>query len=388
MRLRLSLLFFALLLDSGVACASDPRGMVLLPLDNISGAPDAPKLVRAALVQRLQMRGWKVLEGEDVERVLERNRVRYMDSVTDGVRRELVEATGARAVMMASISTFRGGDAAVVTLSARLIGADGRLLWSNIGGAHASQTERMFGGVRPTGPEDVSREAVDSLTSSLPRPDDPPVVSLPRGAWFRQGPAASFVARELGRDKKPRICVLPFDSNSQSPEAALIVANTFSVRLAQTGDFDVVEAAELRAATVKARIGSFNALSSDELAKLGDIVGAPLFLRGTISRYVDSSGSRDTVVPEVEIDLFLVDVKAGSVLWSASHSRTGNDYVGFLMLGAIFDAATLTDRTVCEFAASEHDGVRRNAHASAQRHDAKPERRELLAATARKDQQQ
>src|SRR4029079_3711139 len=192
------------------------------------------------------------------------------------------------AVMMTSIATFRGGDAAVVTPSARLIAADGTLLWSNIGGAHADQTERMFGGVRRTGPEDVSREAVASLTSSLPRPNDRPAVSLPRGAWFRGGPASTFVAQELGRDGKPRICVLPFESTSQVPEAALIVANAFAVRLAQAGNFDVVEPAELRAATVKARIGSFNGLSSDDLARLADIVGAQLFLRGTIGRYVDS----------------------------------------------------------------------------------------------------
>ena len=77
-RLALTVIFTALLLECGIVRASGQNTVVLLPLDNISGAPEAPDLVRAALVQQLQRHGWSVAESAPVEEVLVRNRVRYM----------------------------------------------------------------------------------------------------------------------------------------------------------------------------------------------------------------------------------------------------------------------------------------------------------------------
>jgi hypothetical protein len=374
-------LLIALLLCT-VAQATERPGVVLLPIDNISGAADAPALVRAALVARLERAGWRVIEGDAVEPILEQNRVRYLDSLTDVVRGELSESTGAAAFLLASVTTFRGGDAAIVSLSGRLIAADGSLLWSNLGGAHADQTETMLGGARHKGPEDVARDAVESLARDLPRPGAIARVKLSSGGTFLGRSPVTFVARELVADRKARICILPFDGNSQVPGAAFVVANAFAVRLAATGAFDVVEPAELRAASVKAGIGSFISLGSQELARLGKIVGTPLFLRGTIVKYADTDG----LPPEVEIDLFLVDVEAGSVLWSASHARNGADYTGLLMLGAVVDGASLADRIVCELAVSEQKSARKNTSLSAAHsRPTRPQRRELLATAARKD---
>jgi TolB-like protein len=386
MRARLTAVLVTFLLFCGGMRAQQPGGVVLLPLDNISGAKGASELVRQELVAGLARNGWSVIENEAIEQVLERHRVRYMDSITDDVRSGLTSATGASALMLVSILTFRGGESAVVTLSARLIAADGSLLWSNIDGAHADQTEPLFGGPNRRGPSDVAREAVAELTRNLPRPGDAAKTTAIAGSGLRRRDPVSFVARELVADRKPRICVLPFDSNSEVPEAALVLANAFAVRLAAAGNFDVVEPADVRAASVKANIGSFRSLGSPDLARLGKAVGTSLFLRGTISKYVDTPARYGTSPPEIELDLFLVDVDAGSVLWSASHARSGADYVGLLLLGGIVDGATLADRAVCELAVAERQGVRRNTEwaASHPRHT-QPERRQLLATTARKD---
>jgi hypothetical protein len=366
--------------------ASEKPAVVLLPVDNLAGAPDAAKLVRAELVARLEARGWQVADESLVEPVLERNRVRYMDSLTSRVRRELVEATNASAVMVTSVTAYRGGEAAVVTLSGRLIAANGAILWSNIGGARDEQTEPLFGGAKRTGPSDVSANAVDVLTDELPAPGEKVSQALPGGGFFSKRRPASFVARELVRERKPRICVLPFDSNSLVPEAAFVMANAFALRLAAAGHFEVVEPADLRAASVAAGIGSFRSLGSDELAKLGKLVGTTVFLRGNISRYIDGGTRLGSAVPSVELELFLIDVAAGKVLWSASHARSGSDYAGLLLLGGVYDAATLTDRVVCELALDERRGVARNTEwAAAHPQPRKLERRQLLATTARKE---
>lgn len=386
--MRAILIVLAICVAAFPACgvAAEKPVVVLLPVDNLAGAADAAKLVRAALVARLESKGWRVAPDEAVEPVLERNRVRYMDSITDRVRLELMEAGSASALMVASITAYRGGDAAVVTLSGRLIAADGSILWGSIAGAHDEQTEPLLGGARRTGPSDVAASAVDALTRDLPSPGETARVVPPGAAMFSRRRPSSFVARELVQQRKPRICVLPFDSTSQVPEAAFVMANAFAVRLVQAGYFQIVEPAELRQASVEAGIGSFRSLGSDELSKLGKILDTSLFLRGNISRYTDGGPRSGSDTPSIELELFLVDVDAAKVLWSASHARSGSDYVGLLLRGGVYDAAALADRVVCELAADQRRGVERNTEwAAAHPQRRKNERRELLATTARKE---
>jgi hypothetical protein len=83
--------------------------------------------------------------------------------------------------------------------------------------------------------------------------------------------------------------------------------------------------------------------TSDDLARVAPALGTSLFLRGTIYRYGNDS---------VQIELSLVDVGTGRVLWSAQHDRKSSDYVGFLMLGAPATAVSLADRVVAEMIAS------------------------------------
>ncbi|HXH38450.1 MAG TPA: hypothetical protein VNN08_07470, partial [Thermoanaerobaculia bacterium] len=203
----------------------------------------------------------------------------------------------------------------------------------------SEDTERLLGFGRKTTPQLIAESAVTALMRHFPSPgEETSLVHGKRKPLFRGGPLA-FRTRDLDPATPHLICILPFENDSPVPEASRVVADLLSLRLAAANGFEVVEPATLRAAALKAGIASFRGTASDDLARLAPALGTSLFLRGTIYRYGTEA---------VQIEVSLVDINSGRILWSAQHDRKGSDYIGFLMLGAPSNAVSLTDRVVAE----------------------------------------
>ena len=336
------------------AASANAATLVVLPFDNFSGAENAPATVHDLVVKAATAKGWTVAPDDQTEKVLEENRVRYLDSIDGAVRATIVESAGAEAVLSGTVYEYTNGRNPIVAVSARLVRADGTLAWSDIAGLSADETEGVLGFGREATTEGVAKHVIESLLREFPAPGrDSAPMKGPSKPLFHRGPA-SFHVPELDPKTPHLVCVLPFENLSQVPEASRVVADVLAIRLAAANGFEVVEPAKLRAAALKARIGSFRGISSDDLARLSAAVGTPLFIRGTIFQYAD--GSNRSIDPELQIDLSLVDVNAGRVLWTAQHDRKGSDYIGFLMLGAVSNAVSLTDHVIAEMIATAANG--------------------------------
>lgn len=339
------LLLLAVLLAAAMHAAAQPS-LVILPFDNVSGAERAPAEVGTLLVRAIEAKGWSV-EESDLRPLLEEERVRYFDSIDDGVRAKIVHETGAAAILSGTIYTFAEGKNPIVALSARLVRADGTLAWGDVVGVAADDTEQWFGFGRKEAAAGVAVHAVKQLLARFPKAGEEgaPTRGLSK-PMFRAG-AVSFRAGDLDPRTPHLVCVLPFENEARTSDGSRVVAEILSLRLAAAEGFEVVEPAKLRAAAVKARIASFRAIGSDGLEKLAAAVGTSLFLRGTIYEYEDVTG-RGTASPSVFVEMSLVDVESGRVLWAAQHDRDGADYTGLLLRGAVSNAVALTDRVVTE----------------------------------------
>ena len=334
------------------ATALAAPAVVVLPFDNISGAQDAPQAIAPLLAQTIERHGWRVLAGNDVEAILEKERVRYLDSLDKAVLQRIVEATGASAVVSGTIYTYTETRNPIVALSARLVRADGKLMWGDIAGISSDETEHILGFGRKITAAAVAADAVEVLMSRFPGAGkEPSLVRGPGKPLFDKGPA-SFRSPALDGSRPQRVCVLPFDNVSGSGDATRVIADVLTLRLAAAKGFEVVDAAALRSAALSMRIGSFRGISSEELAKLAPAVGTPLFIRGTIFQYSDPA-ARSGTEPELQVELSLVDVGAGRVLWAAQHARKGRSYLGFLMLGSVTNSVTLSDRVIAEMIEAE-----------------------------------
>jgi TolB-like protein len=312
--------------------------VVILPFDNFSGDDDATRDITALVARRIAERGWRVVTPESIEPLLEKERVRYLDSLEPAMLKRVADAAGAGAVLSGTVYTYSAGRNPIVALSARMVRADGTLLWGDVAGLAAEETETLLGFGRKTTAAGVAGDTVDALMRHFPRGDEPALVRGKRKPMFRAGPL-SYRVKDDGAAAPRRLCVLPFENTSAPPESARVIADILALRLAAGSRYEVVEPAMLRAAALKAGIASFRGATTDDLARLATVVGTPLFLRGTIFTYDDTT---------VHLELSLVDVAAKRVLWSAQHDRQGSDYTGLLMRGAATNAVALADRVIAE----------------------------------------
>ncbi|HSP35266.1 MAG TPA: hypothetical protein VLU46_13195, partial [Thermoanaerobaculia bacterium] len=302
-----------------VAPAPSPANtVVLLPLDNVSGAESAKEQLAPALEEAITRHGWKVISGGEITALLEAERVRYVDTLEAPMLQKIIAATGASGVVAATVYTYNDSRNATVAVSARMLRTDGTIAWSDVAALSSEDTTRVLGFGKKTAAGDLALQAIDLLTRRLPSPDrEAPLRKGPTKPLFHAAPA-SFRSGELDTSHPQRVCVLPFENLSSNPDASRVVADILTMRLAAAQGFEVVDAATLRAAALTAEIASFRIVSSDDLQRLAKPLGTSLFIRGTIYDFTDPT-ARTGGEPRLQLDLSLVDVSSGRVLWAAQH---------------------------------------------------------------------
>jgi len=315
--------------------------VVLMPLDNVCGEPND---IQPLIVKAVEAKGWKVAAGEEIEALLETERVRYLDSIDAAVRAKILEKSGASAILTVTLYMHTHGRNPTVGLSAHLIDAEGDITWGNVAAIAASDTERALGFGKT---DNVAAVAVDALMRTFPRQEGS---GRPVRSVRTRTSAPHYISPELDRSRP--VCVLPFDNNSNVADAPRVLADVMALRLEAAG-FHVVDPAILRAAALQARV-SLHGIGSQDLAALAKIVGTPLFLRGTIYAYNES--------PSIDVEATLVDAVASRVLWASQQNRKGSDYIGFLMLGAVSNSVSLSDRVATEMIATARTNHENSNH--------------------------
>jgi hypothetical protein len=321
--------------------------VVLLPFRNLSGAQEAPAAVVTALVRKLDKKGYQVVRGEAVEEFLAAERVRYLDSVAGSVREKLLTKFAAKAVIVGTIFSFAESENPVVAVAARMVEAGGRVVWSAVAGLSADDTTKVFGLGRAASLPILSDEVVETLARNLPAPGKAVPMTSARSKPIDVSSPRTYRSAALG--KKPvLVCLLPLVNESRDRLAGPIVGELLAERLGASKEFRVVEASDFRTAMVSTGVYGIRTGDPEELKKLGAKVGTNLFLKGTIYKYLDVLPGSGVQSPELEMQLTLVDVAAGKILWTASVARKGTDYSGLFELGAISNAVTLADQVVAE----------------------------------------
>jgi len=332
---------------SGAAPARAAETVVLVPFENLSGAGRAPDAVSTELSRRMESRGYRVVRGQAVDDFLAAEKVRYLDSLPSSTREKLLKRFDARAAVLGTIFDFAESGNPVVAVSARMVGADGKALWSAVAGLSADDTKKVFGLGRVSSLDALAAKAVSILARDLPAPGDATTLAGARSRPLDlSGPRTFRSAALTGGGNL--VCVLPLENRSPARVAPRVVGELLTQRLAASEGFRVVEAAEFRDAMVATGVYGMRTGDPEELRKLGAKLGTNLFLKGTIYAYKDILPGSGVQTPEIELQLTLVDVSTGRVLWTSSLARVGTDYSGLLQLGAISNAVTLADQVVAE----------------------------------------
>jgi TolB-like protein len=334
------------------AARADRNLVVLLPFDDLAGRPAVARSLAPFAAHHLARRGYDVVYGMPVENVLERLRVRYLDSLTADAMRAIREELGADGVVLGALLSYREGGHAAVAFSARLLGRDGEQAWTGVVGLSSDETTGMLGLGRVSTPDALIGEAASRLFSSFPDASRKPAAhALPRRRARAPHPA-TYRAPGFDPARFGRVCVLPFDNFATHRGASRILAELATRRLGERGGLRVVEAGELRQAMNGEEVRSFRNVDSGQLQRIGRRLGASLFLSGSVYAYRDPEAGD----PEVDLQLTLVDVDGGRVLWTSRLARKGSDYMRLLQRGSITTAAALADQVLAEMVDGLFDG--------------------------------
>ncbi len=295
----IALVLFAL---SAPAPARAAETVVMVPFQNLSGAGGAPAAVSAELARQMESRGYRVVRGEAVDEFLAAEKIRYLDSLPASIREKLLQRFEASAVVLGTIFDFAESDNPVVAVSARLVGADGKVAWSAVAGLSADDTKKVFGFGRLASLDALAARTVSILTRDLPKPGSASKLESARSKPLDLSSPRTFRSAALAGGGN-LVCVLPLENRSAARVAPRVVGELLAQRLAASEGFRVVEAAEFRNAMVAAGVYGIRTGDPEELKKLGAKVGTNLFVKGTIYAYKDVLPGSGVTTPEIELQL-------------------------------------------------------------------------------------
>jgi len=119
-----------------------------------------------------------------------------------------------------------------------------------------------------------------------------------------------------------RVAVLPFENLTQDKSASEKVQKIFLTELLSLEAFEVVEPGQVTKELRAGRIDSVEALGPADLKKLGEALKAQGIFIGAVVDYTEAR-SGTTPIPQVTIQLRLVETQSGVTVWSASRTRSG-----------------------------------------------------------------
>lgn len=155
------------------------------------------------------------------------------------------------------------------------------------------------------------------------------------------GVPASYTHPNLDLSFYESVAVLPFNNLTQDQFAGARVRELVVSELLLTNLFNVLEPGIVDRAYRKVGVRPGTPLTKEEIKKLGDELNVQALVTGTVEIYRELRMGR-ALVPEVSIELRLIDVDSALPAWSVSATEGGIG-LGTQLLGV--RPATLSEAT-------------------------------------------
>ncbi len=126
---------------------------------------------------------------------------------------------------------------------------------------------------------------------------------------------------DIGSIKK--IAVLPFENFSHKDYANEKIRRTVIIELLSKG-VEVIEPGEVVSVLNTLKIHP-RSISITDIQDIGERMGVEALMMGSVETYEMSKGIRVTF-PDVSINLMLVEVSSGNIIWSVTHNAGGADF--------------------------------------------------------------
>ncbi len=171
------------------------------------------------------------------------------------------------------------------------------------------------------------------------------LVSFVAGCASIKGESAresSTYEKVLASGELKKIAVLPFYNISERRDAGKMVANNFVTEIFIDGRYRVEEPGNVIQFMLHENVSVVGEMGIDRIKILGRRLGVDGVLVGIVDAFDD--GARSS--PRVSITARLVDSETGTIVWSASDNKSGDDYIIAFGVGKVRSANALAQKVV------------------------------------------
>lgn len=321
--------------------------IAVLPVYNLSGLPAPLHDIKELLTATLKSQGLNILDGDALNRIILKHRIRYIGGVSKALAQIFREEAGVSAVLVTSLELYSEVFPPKIALTSRLISTQGdvSILWMDGVGLAGDDAPGLLGLSLIHDPRVLLHKALTKLADSLSvyfseRHENHSALKRPKK--FR--PKEFYISPVLSPDLKYRVAVVPFFNISLRPYAEDIMALHFVRHLRALENFEVMEPGEVRDALLDLRVIMDDGISIADAGAIFSMLDVDLILNGKVIDYQDFQGAEGK--PRVDFSALLFDKKSKEVVWLSRSYNEGDEGVVFFGMGKVNTAYALTSAMV------------------------------------------
>lgn len=335
------------------AAAAKPVGsperlkIAVYPVSNLSASTAPLAAITQQMIEALKDTNATLIEGEVLDRVITKNRIRYLGGVDKAIADALRRDAGADCVLITSLELYSEVAPPKIALTSRLVstGSETKILWIDGIGLAGDDAPGLLALSLVEDPWVLMRRAVHHLAQSLTvflSGQGQPVHS--RSAKKKFGPEVMYRNADFAADRAYRVAVVPFFNPSARSFAGEILALHFVRQLSAFGNFKVIEPGVVRHQLLRSRIIMDSGVSLADTDLIAHELDAGLILNGKVLEYQDYRGYGG--VPKVDFSAQLIERSSREVVWSVKSRHQGDEGVFFFDWGRVNTAYAMASQMV------------------------------------------
>jgi hypothetical protein len=320
--------------------------VAIFPPESLApGAGRDPALATAA-AEVAARAGLEVVAGEEIEKFLAAERIRYTAGLDRLVARAAREKLGVDGVIFTTLES--GGPQALrVAVTMRLVTTADlpEIVWMDGFARTGADAPGLLGLGLVDDPEKLRREAFEALARSLARARSG---ARPDGGRCQPGrvyaPKFSFRLPPLSGRAERTVIVLPFMDSSGRRNAGEVVRLAVVRRLLAARGLHLVDPGEVRHVLLDYRIvlrGGVSLVSARTMLKT---LRADWVVVGDVRRFDEERAA-------AEFNLHVLDSETEEIIWQSRSYNDGDDGVTFFGIGRVSTTSALVCRMAAEIAA-------------------------------------
>ncbi len=285
--------------------------IVIFPFENFSEDKDALTYVMPLIKEKIQKKGLSVVDEEEMNIFLLKERVRSTAYISKEISRKLSDELKVDFVLLGSINTFLKMENPHIGLCARLVRcSDNSIIWADHEAATGEDFVTILGIGKIETIDELAKEVVNKLFNSFD-------INAPH--------------KEI--ESTYRIAVMPFYNKTRVRGIGMAITYMFITELLKSEKFVPLEFGDVWQLIVNLRIREKGELSFKNMKSISNLSMVDGIIVGAIDTYRE--GLSDTAPPEVSISARLLDARENKIRWSDFYTYKGDDDIIILDWGRI-----------------------------------------------------